>query len=78
MEASRAVELSLLGIKIRGKESRIYNATIIIGFVMFFAAGSLAVATDLLPDKKHKIVRTMRVIRRAGKKAKEEILDVWI
>ena len=68
------VELSFLGFKIRGRQNRIHNVTIIIGFVVCMMAGGMVVSQEL-KSSTNPIVRVLRTARAGRKRNKENYLD---
>ena len=56
---------------------KMHNLTIAIGLVMCMGAGALTVAQETIPGNKMKTYRLFRVARRAGRKTKEYLIDLW-
>ncbi|WP_157243353.1 hypothetical protein [Algoriphagus resistens] len=71
----RYIELHCGFFRLRGRESKVHNITILIGFVVCMLAGIQVVATEILPNSPKKALRIFCTARPARRKGKDAILD---
>lgn len=77
MEPVKYLSWDFLFFRIRLAENRMHNLTIVLGLVVCMSAGALTVVRDTLPGQKTKTYRLYRTVRRAGRKGKEYLIDLW-
>lgn len=63
LDEERYLELSFLFFKIRGRENRMHNLTILVGLIVCMAAGAVTVTTDTLSTSTNPLVRILRPAR---------------
>jgi hypothetical protein len=56
---------------------QMHNLTIAVGLVVCMSAGALTVVQETLPVEKMKTYRFFKTARKAGRKTKETINDLW-
>lgn len=57
--------------------AKMHNLTIVIGLIICMSAGALTVVKDTLPADKTETHRLFRTARRAGRKTKQYLNDLW-
>jgi len=57
--------------------AKMHNLTIVLGLVVCMSAGALTVVQETLPGNKPKTYRFFRTVRRAGRKTKNYLTDLW-
>lgn len=62
---------------LRLPRDKMHNLTMIIGIVVCMSAGAVTVVQETLPGKKHHAYRLYRCARRAGRKTKEYLIEIW-
>lgn len=77
MEPVKYLSWDFLFFRIRLADNRMHNLTIVLGLVVCMSAGALTVVRDTLPGQKTKTYRLYRTVRRAGRKGKEYLIDLW-
>lgn len=63
--------------KIRLPTAKMHNLTIAIGLVVCMGAGALTVVQETLPERKSETYRLFRTARKAGRKTKDYLTDLW-
>jgi len=78
MESSISyLQLHLGFCRIRLPTAKMHNLTIAIGLVVIMSAGALTVIQETLPREKPKTYKLFRTARRAGRKTKEYLTELW-
>ena len=71
----RYIELHFGIFRIRGRENKVHNITILIGLVVCMLAGFTTVTAELLPKNPMKTLRMFRSQKPGSRRGKDEILD---
>ena len=57
--------------------AKMHNLTIAIGLVVCMSAGALTVAQEISPSQKKELHRLFRTARKAGRRTKQYLIDLW-
>jgi hypothetical protein len=64
-------------VKIRLPTAKMHNLTYAIGLVVCMSAGAITVVQETIPEKKTETHRLFRTVRRASRKSKDYLTDLW-
>lgn len=62
---------------LRLPREKMHNLTITLGLILCMSAGAITVAQETIPSNKQDAYRLFRTARRAGRKTKEYLIDLW-